>query len=267
MQPRLVLEKKYTAGRGDARRCETVIVTRRFLGAALLGLSVGRTRAAEPNALSDQELSEGWDLLFDGESAQGWTEITGKPFPSGCWTIQDGCLKTLPGAGGRQDIRTEETFRSFDLQFEWRITADGNSGVKYLIQRVDEWMNDAGRQARARGLEYQLADDAGPEATADPRRTAASLYAVIAPSPRIAPAIDAFNHTRIVLDGERVEHWLNGTKVVGYQIPEPAVQDRLRAQFPPGRDPDAPFLRESPISLQHHTSEVWFRSIKVRRPA
>lgn len=113
---------------------------------------------AEPNRLTAAEQREGWRLLFDGKSAAGWLEVTGKPFPSNCWTIENGSLKALVRTDGFQDIRTAETFRSFDLQFDWMLKADGNSGVKYLIQNVDEWTNQAGRQARARGLEYQLAE-------------------------------------------------------------------------------------------------------------
>ena len=63
-----------------------------------------------------------------------------------------------------QDIRTRETFREFELEFDWMLKADGNSGVKYLVQKVDEWVNKDGRQARARGLEYQLADDHNADA-------------------------------------------------------------------------------------------------------
>src|SRR5258708_22618397 len=89
-------------------------------------------------------------------------------------------------------IRTKDEFRGFELQFEWKLLKNGNSGVKYLIEKVDEWTNAAGRQARARGLEYQLADDANADAASDPRRVAGSLYSVIAPLPRIPPKIGAF---------------------------------------------------------------------------
>jgi hypothetical protein len=111
-------------------------------------------RAAESNRLTDDERREGWRLLFDGQTTTGWIEITGKPFPANCWTIEDNSLKALIRSDGFQDIRTVEVFRSFDLQFDWKILKDGNSGVKYRIQNADEWTNAEGRQARARGLEY-----------------------------------------------------------------------------------------------------------------
>jgi hypothetical protein len=214
-------------------------------------VAVWLARAAGPNELTDAERREGWRLLFDGKSTAGWEEITGKPFPSNCWTIEDGSLKALVRIDGFQDIRTKESFGSFDLQFDWKILKDGNSGLKYLIQRVDEWTNAAGRQARARGLEYQLADDTNDDASSDPRRVAGSLYSLIAPKPRIKPAIGEFNHSRLLVNGRHVEHWLNGTKVVEFETDAPDVQKLVGA----GR---------SAISLQNHSSEAWFRNIKIR---
>ena len=201
-----------------------------------------------------------WHTLFDGKTTYGWLEVTGKPFPTNCWRVENGCLRTVPQKNGMQDIRTAETFRSFELEFDWKMGKDGNSGVKYLIQRVDEWTNQAGRQARARGLEYQLAGDENPDAASDPRRTAASLYSVIAPVPKVPVKIGEFNHSRIVVRGTHVEHWLNGVKVVEFDTHDAAVHKQL-LQLAKGADLRA----ESPISLQNHTSEVWFRNIRVRR--
>src|SRR5207247_1821936 len=96
----------------------------------------------------------GWILLFDGHSAKGWQEVSGLPFPITTWTIEDGCLRALDPGTGIQDIRTEATFRSFEFQFDWKVPPDGNSGVKYLVQRTDRWNNKNGLQSRARGLEY-----------------------------------------------------------------------------------------------------------------
>ena len=200
-----------------------------------------------------------WRTLFDGKTSAGWLEITGKPFPA-TWTIEGGCLKASPKPGGAQDIRTVDVFRSFELEFDWKMLADGNSGVKYLVQKVDEWTNRDGRQARARGLEYQLADDHNPDAASDPTRVAAALYSVIAPVPKITPKIGEFNHSRLVVNGGRVEHWLNGTKVVAFSTGDPAVQKQLRTL----RGKDGELLDEGPISLQNHGSEVWFRGIRVR---
>lgn len=218
----------------------------------------------ELNRLTATEEAAGWRLLFDGRTPAGWLEITGKPFPVNCWTVEDGSLKALVRTDGFQDIRSQDEFAAFELEFDWKILKDGNSGVKYLIQRVDEWTNKAGRQARARGLEYQLADDTNEDAASDPRRAAGSLYSLIAPTPRIRPRVGEFNHSRIVVDGARVEHWLNGVKVVEFQVTAPDVGKLLRNDLPKGSPANAPLVRRSPISLQNHSSEAWFRNIKIR---
>ena len=217
--------------------------------------------AADPlNTLTPAEKTAGWILLFDGKTAAGWKEVTGLPFPTQSWRIEDGCLRALNSGHGYQDIRTEAVFGSLEFQFDWKIEAGGNSGVKYLVQKVDEWTNKDGRQARARGLEYQLADDHNPDAASDPTRVAAALYSVIAPVPKITPKIGEFNHSRLVVNGTHVEHWLNGTKVVAFSTGDPAVQRQLRTL----RGKDGELLDEGPVSLQNHGSEVWFRGIRVR---
>jgi hypothetical protein len=241
------------------------MITRRSAGLAMLGLGVSCPTTAAANVLTDEERRQGWRLLFDGKTAEGWQEIGGKPFPEESWRIENGSLKTFVGSGGRQDISTVESFRSFDLQFDWMLPARGNSGVKYLIQRVDEGINDDGRQARARGLEYQLADGTRPEIIEDSRRAAASLYSVIAPSPLMAPKMGSFNHSRLLLDGDRVEHWLNGVRLVKFMLSDDEVQDRLRTLRRIEENPGTAILRDSPISLQSHSSEAWFRNIKIRR--
>lgn len=226
----------------------------------LCTLSARIAGGAEPNQLTARERAAGWRLLFDGKSTDGWLEITGKPFPVNCWAVENGCLKAIPRKDGFQNIRTSETFREFELEFDWMLKQDGNSGVKYLVQKVDEWVNKDGRQARARGLEYQLADDHNEDAASDPSRVAGSLYSVIAPVPKVVPRVGGFNHSRLVVQRGVVEHWLNGSRVVRFEIDAPQVQKHLREL----RKDDREILLESPISLQNHSSETWFRNLKVR---
>jgi hypothetical protein len=202
--------------------------------------------------------------LFDGKTFAGWVEVTGKPVPPNSWTIDHGCLKTVVTPGGAQDIRTVESYRSFDLEFDWKVLENGNSGVKYLIQHIDEWNNQLGRQARARGLEYQLADNKGPDAV-DPARSTASLYSSIAPTPATAPKVGAFNHSRIVVNGDHVEHWLNGVRVVEFDLTGPQAQKVFATLRKKGEDASTPIQRETPISLQNHGTEAWFKNLKLRR--
>jgi hypothetical protein len=231
---------------------------------ALLLTFVGRSFAESAvNRLTDEERHAGWRLLFDGKTANGWVEVTGKPFPTNCWTIDDGSLKSIVRSDGAQDIRTTDSFGSFDLQFDWKLLAGGNSGVKYMVQRVDEWTNKAGRQARARGIEYQLADEHHPDA-ADPVRRTGSVYSAIAPNPMLAPRLGSFNHSRIVVSKGRIEHWLNGTRVIDAAIDAAEVQKVLRGNRSKKGEPEQPLVEASPISLQNHSSETWFRNIKIR---
>jgi hypothetical protein len=177
--------------------------------------------------------------------------------------VENGCLKTVVQPGGAQDIRTVEAYRSFDLEWDWKVLENGNSGIKYLVQHIDEWTNQLGRQARARGLEYQLADNRGPDAV-DPIRSAGSLYSAIAPSPKSDPVVGEFNHSRIVVRGEHVEHWLNGARVVSFELSGIEAQKVFKTSRTK-EDASAPIARETPISLQNHGTEIWFKNLKIRR--
>lgn len=218
--------------------------------------------AEDCNHLTADEWNAGWRLLFDGSTTAGWLEVTGRPFPSTCWTIENGCLKAFPNADGMQDIRTVASYRSFELQFEWKLLINGNSGVKYLVQRTDRWQRKGQKdfQARARGPEYQLVDDAGSDATT-PARATASLYSALAPKGAAPKPPGEFNQSRIVVRGDHVEHWLNGTKVLEYELTGPEAFSVLRAS----RGPAGDIVRDSPICLQNHGTPVWFRNLKIRR--
>jgi len=189
-------------------------------------------------------------------------DVTGKPFPAHSWAIEDGCLKALVRTDGFEDIRTVETFKSFELQFEWKLAKMGNSGVKYLIQRTDDWTDKEGREGRARGLEYQLVDLDSPDAS-DPTRITGALYSLLAPA-NANWRIAVFNESRLIVHGEHVEHWLNGVRVMSYETSNPAVQSALRKMLPKEATAATPLVTESPISLQNHSSEVWFKNIKIR---
>ena len=189
-----------------------------------------------------------WETLFDGSTTCGWIPVAGERFPDDCWVIEDGCLKSLVRKPTFQDIRTMKEFGDFELEFTWKIAAGGNAGVKYLIHKYDAWtpLGADRPHARARGLEYQLTDDErSVETKKDPARGTASLYAKIAP---VAPPVRAageWNESRIVVRRPGVEHWLNGRKVMTAAVPA-----------------DVP--RQSAIALQNHSSECWFRKIRVR---
>lgn len=206
-----------------------------------------------------------WTSLFDGHTPTQWREITGAPFPERSWTITDGCLKPRTGLPAFQDLRTVSDYTDFEFSFEFKLAPGANSGVKYLIQRVDEWPSRTGKgtHARARGFEFQLVDDIhNADALSDPTRTTGALYGLLPPVRKVAPEPGRFHSARLVVSGHRVEHWVNEERVLQYELGQPSLVQKIRQS----KDPkllDRTSAR-SPISLQHHDSEIWFRSLKVR---
>lgn len=223
-----------------------------------------------PNSISTQEAREGWRLLWDGKTTNGWRGAKLDGFPEKGWSMKDGELIVLAGNGGEStnggDIITTDHFSDFELQFEFKPTKGANSGVKYF---VDPKLNKG--EGSAIGLEYQILDDkVHPDAKAGVagNRTAGSLYDLITASPLDLDRgkvlkIDDWNRGRIVVKGGHVEHWLNGYRVVEF--------DRFSQMFGAlvnyskykdwenfGRWPAGPIL------LQDHGDLVSFRSIKIR---
>jgi hypothetical protein len=217
---------------------------------------VGLTRRA---LLASPLLAAGPRSLFDGHSTVGWKGVGGQPFPAHCWTVADGCLKALVTKPTFQDIRTVEEFEDFDFEFEWKIAPAGNSGVKYLIYREDVWAppGTTQLQARGRGFEYQLADDAAMKSELD---TSGGLYEFLAPSRLNTRPVGQFNASRIVRRGTYVEHWLNGLSTVKVQLDSPATLARMHERKVP-----AEFPKRTPIVLQNHSSETWFRHLRIRK--
>lgn len=215
-----------------------------------------------PNFLSDPEKKQGFRLLFDGKTTNGWTSASGKAFPDKGWIVENGNLVVLPSAEENQrggDIVTSQKFKAFELKFDFNMTPGANSGVKYCT----------GNNGPSIGLEYQVLDDElHPDAKlgAAGNRTLASLYDLI-PAEKEARFINKpgeWNRGAIILTpGNQVEHWLNGRKVVEYtrgnNIFRALVARSKFAGFENfGMAPEAPIL------LQDHGDRVMFRSIKIR---
>ena len=247
------------------------------LGACAASTSGSMSASAGPNELSASEQAEGWRLLFDGQSFAGWRRLGGGPVPAGHWEIVDGSIRKKPSgqvavaadgqpvAGG--DIITEATFNDYELAFEWKVTPGANSGLKY---NVDEQFSLGGNpSARAAlGFEYQVLDDERhPDANMGPAgtRRASSLYDLVpaAQNKPIRP-VGEWNESRIVFRGNHGEHWLNGVKVLEYDLGTPAMQ----AAFAKSKWSNNPrFIerkRDHRIVLQDHNDEVFYRNIKVR---
>lgn len=215
------------------------------------------TRAAGPNTLTAAEQSEGWRLLFDGDDVEQWRGYR-RDTPPASWQAQDSVLAFV-AADDRGDLMTREQFGDFEFRYDWRISEGGNSGVIY---RVAETSN----QPWHTGPEMQVLDDERhPDARAGVggNRTAGSLYDMIAPTPGAVRPAGEWNEARIVARGNHVEHWINGRKVVEYDV----GSDEWNRLYQASKFSELTGFGVQPrghIVLQDHNDAVWFRNLKIR---
>lgn len=219
------------------------------------------------NNLSEDEKRLGYRLLWDGKTTNGWKGANKDIFPDATWYIKDGTLNVTRAKSGEgqnaADIITTDEFGAFDLQFEFQLTDTANSGVKYFV--VEKEKTTGGPI----GLEYQvLDDDKHPDAKFGSigNRTVASLYDLIPAKKngREKLPIGEWNRGRIIVfpDG-RVEHWLNGWKVLEYQRGTQYFY-ALVAKSKYAGIPDFGMAKKGHILLQYHSTHVAFRSIKIK---
>ena len=219
----------------------------------LLGLpAVAGAQDAPPNTLTSAERREGWQLLFDGHTTAGWRGFRQKVAPKG-WVVRDGELVREAGGG---DLITRKMYHNFELALEWKISEGGNSGIMYRVTEDAEATYET-------GPEMQVLDDAR-HADGKSRLTSAGACYGLYPSPEgvVHPAGE-WNQVRIVVRDTHVEHWLNGVKVVEYELLSPDWEAKVKAskfvQWPGyGR------AATGYIALQDHGDRVEYRSIRIR---
>ena len=219
------------------------------------------------NKLTPEEKSQGWKLLFDGVSSTGWESARKEAFPKEGWTIEDGILTIQKSDGSEArtfgDIVTTEQYSAFDLAFDFKLTDGANSGVKYFVTLAE------GNSGSAIGLEYQILDDAlHPDAKMgrDGNRTLASLYDLIKAEKqaRFVRKPGEWNQGRVVVyPNNKVEHYLNGVKVLEYERGSQAYRDlvAISKYVVWNKFGEAPSGR---ILLQDHGDQVSYKNIKIK---
>ena len=230
-----------------------LVLAAAILVAGCVGVADSPAPSPPPSEVTPVE--DPWIDLFDGGSTAALRGYGQESIPDS-WAVEGGELHALPGPG--VDLVTRETFADFELEFEWRVSPAGNSGVLYRVIEV-------GGPAWTSGPEYQVLDDAEHPDGRDPRTSAAALYALIAPNAdkRVEP-VGSFNTGRIVVRDGHVEHWLNGSLVVAYEWGGSEVRSHIAAS----KFRDLPAFMSAEVGgvvLQHHGEEVWFRGVRIRR--
>lgn len=239
---------------------------------AILSLATSSIIPQTPNTLTEKEKKQGWQLLFDGKTFNGWRGLGRDHVPAGLWVIENGLIRKIKTVDGQKlpdgrpaeggDLMTEKTFENFELYFEWKINKAGNSGLKYNVS--EEMCAANGSKYSALGFEYQLLDDGDPMySKLIPSQYSGSLYDLIPAKNIVLKPVGEFNSSRIIVDGKHVEHWLNGIKVVEYEFGSKELNDAFKvSKF----NKIQGFLdkRNAHIVLQNHIDESWFRNIKIR---
>lgn len=228
--------------------------------------------ASQSNFLSYHEIQEGWKLLFNGKTFNGWRNLGRKDVQTALWKIENGEIHKVnsgdvpslpdgqPVEGG--DLMTIDTYDNYELYFEWKILEAGNTGLKY---NVSEELSQKYSERSALGFEYQLLDDKDTlyAGKLKPSQYTGSLYDLIpAKNTKLMP-VGEFNSSRIIIDGDHVQHWLNGEKVVEYDFGSKQLDSLYKiSKF--NNIPHFLDKRSGHIVLQNHKDDAWFRNIKIR---
>jgi hypothetical protein len=279
-----ILTREPRLARGTAWSC--VLLALALAGCASATSAGGSDSGAStaPNQLTRAEQRAGWRLLFDGKSLAGWRGLGYPGVPEAHWTVEDGAIrkvateKVAKSADGRRvpggDLMTVATFKDFELSWDWKMSLGGNSGLKYNVSEelsggqpsnvLRPATGTAGVSHSAIGFEYQMIDDDRHSDGKLPTHRSGALYDLITPdaSKQLKP-IGEWNHSRVVFNGMHGEHWLNGVKVVEYELGSPAMQAALVASKFKSMAWYAQ-RRTGHIVLQDHGDDVWIRNVKIR---
>ena len=209
---------------------------------------------AQLPSLSKAEIKNGWVLLFDGKTFDGWQKPNGQPFTGTGWKIENGVISTAQAHGG--DIVTTKDFSDFDFSLEFKLEKGANSGIKYFLLKNTSL-----------GCEYQIIDDANhvdAKLGKNGNRTLAALYDLMPPSTgKKAKPLGEWNNVHIISKGKHIEHWLNGQKVLEYERGSEAFKSAI-AESKFKSEKGFAEIERSPILLQEHGDIIHYRNIKIR---
>ena len=237
-------------------------------GASLASAQVG----AGSNALTATERAAGWRLLFDGKTFKGWKGLGYDSVPTAHWKIANGAIEKIasgkvakmpdgqPANGG--DLMTVDTFGDFELAFQWKVTPGANSGLKYNVSEEFSLKNASNHAAL--GFEYQVLDDSLSDDNKLATHRAGALYDLFPPNDRkrLKP-VGQWNSSRLVFRGNHGEHWLNGAKVVEFDLGTARMDSALALSKYRSIKGFAE-RRKGHIILQDHGDETYYRAIKIR---
>ena len=221
------------------------------------------------NQLTDAEKAQGWQLLFDGKTSDGWRGYNKTNFPA-AWMVGDGTLhcrsEASRGEAGKADggdiVWSKQLFSDFDLRLEWKIAEGGNSGIFYLAREVAGW------PIYKSAPEMQILDnERNPDSSRgkEGNRKSGSLYDLIPANPQNAKPAGEWNSVEIICLKGKVVHRQNGVKILEYELWTPEWKMLVEQSKFQGMNPDwVNVAKEGVIGLQDHDSDVWFRNIKIR---
>lgn len=209
-----------------------------------------------------QTKKDGWIVLFDGTSTENFRGYNMKGFPDQAWKLEDSALVAQTGVPNI-DLVTKQNYKNFELELEWKVSVAGNSGVFYHVK--ENLTHESGNGNSPNWLdnfEMQILDDINFNDTAA-IRSAGSLYDLIIPVNKHLKPVGEYNQARLVVNGNHVEHWLNGNKIVEYENSSAEMNELLKkSKFK--NNPGYGKSENGVVMFQHHGQKVWLRNIRIK---
>ena len=236
----------------------SILIACSFISCSDSGSSGNESENKNDTSQTASQTNDGSKDLFDGKSLNGWRTYQNKP--ADAWSVKDGVLYCKGNDTNKSDMRadlvTNDQYENFELEMDWKISKAGNSGIMYMVtEEFDAAYNS--------GPEYQVIDDVNfPEKLESWQKTAAN-YAMDSAEGAVPNPVGEWNHTKIIVNKGHVEHWLNGKKVVEYELWTKEWTKKKNE----GKWKDAPgygMSKKGHIALQDHGSEAWFKNIRIK---